>query len=161
MDIREFEKKYGKSIAKKVVDIIFRGDINEFTSDVLLLENFIKRRKGRVSVLFPDIKNLSKFIDVAEILNVLYLSKGYFSTIENNSDTFDSLKGKLEDGDVVLCAFDDSPEANVTFDMLQEYYPNVRFERMPIGLAIQTHKTDEETFAKIAYSLYNMYVKNQ
>lgn len=150
---KDFENKYNKSIAKYIVKMYYseeNNDIDEFLLDVKDYVNFLSNKKNSAYLVFPDPKDVSKFINYVYNFNILCIN-GYVSGIEKKTchDVL-SYFDNVNSGDVVICVFDASPEADVTFECISNhliYDRNCKVIRMPFGVsAFSPSKTDDYTF---------------
>lgn len=150
--IKDFESKYSKSIAKYIVKMYFSEDydVEEFITDVQDFVTLLSSKSSKTYLVFPDPKDISKFIDYIKDYNII-CTNGYVSGIEGK--TCDHILSRFEDvadGSTVICVFDGSPEADVTFECINghlTYDRNCKVVRMPFGVsAFSPSKTDEYTF---------------
>ncbi|MEM4484111.1 MAG: hypothetical protein QXS19_09355 [Candidatus Methanomethylicia archaeon] len=150
--IKDFESKYSKSIAKYIVKMYFSegSDIEEFITDIKDFVALLSHKNSNTYLVFPEPKDISKFIDYIKDYNII-CTNGYISGIEGKTcehvlSYFDGVR----DGSNVICVFDSSPEADVTFECVSSYLArerNCKVIRMPFGVsAFSPSKTDEYTF---------------
>ncbi len=144
----EFSQKYGKSLAKKVLELAYAGALDEFIEDLSNL-NFKAKEDAGKYVLVPTASDASELHTKHDHLNIVVLGglvtpyKGV--TLDMlNIEEIEKLEGEF------LVIFNDSPESSITISMLRERYPNKIFTEVPYGLsAVNPFKTDEYTQRRI------------
>ena len=144
----EFSQKYGKSLAKRVLELAYAGALDEFIEDLSNL-NFKAKEDAGKYVLVPTASDASELHTKHDHLNIIVLGglvtpyKGV--TLDMlNVEEIEKLDGEF------LVIFNDSPESSITINMLRERFPNKVFIEVTYGLsAVNPFKTDEYTQRRI------------
>ncbi|MEM5877356.1 MAG: hypothetical protein QXF12_00600 [Candidatus Aenigmatarchaeota archaeon] len=147
--VKNFEEKWGKSLTEKMISIKLSNRVDEFIDDLSNMPGFFDRN-NKTTIIVRDERTAAKLALVLEDeVNIAFLG-GYISSIENKGPN-DLNHSYLEEYDgKVLLFFEDSPEADITQDFLQERYPNVVFIRAPYGISVKSPvATDRETINKV------------
>jgi len=144
----EFSQKYGKSLAKRVLELAYTGALDEFIEDLRNL-SFKAREEAGKYVLVPTVSDAAELHTKHDHLNIVVLG-GLVTPYKAvtldmlNIEEIEKLEGEF------LIIFNDSPESSITISMLRERYPNKIFTEVTYGLsAVNPFKTDEYTQRRI------------
>lgn len=153
--ISDLQDKYGASLVRNCVKLYADGKLDDFVNDMLKIKEILSEN-SEIILVFPDSKSLSKFFSLGDSY-VLYNLGGYVSFIEKK--TLDDLNiaglEKLsENANKVVCVFDDSVEAQITYNELCARLKKVEVVMMPFGISARgPQSTDEYTFQSVLKSI--------
>ncbi|MCS7318069.1 MAG: hypothetical protein NZZ41_07190 [Candidatus Dojkabacteria bacterium] len=153
--ISELQDKYGSSIVRNCVKLFAEGKLDDFINDISQIKNILNSNQDYILV-FPDSKSLSKFYSLGDSF-VLYNLGGYVSLIENKKIddlNISDLENISKNAEKVVCVFDDSAEAQITFNELCSRLSWVQVVMMPFGVSARgPQSTDEYTFQSVLRSI--------
>lgn len=153
--ISDLQEKYGSSLVRNCVKLYADGKLDEFVDDVLKIKEILNSSSDYVLV-FPDSKSLSKFYSLGDSF-ILYNLGGYVSFVEKKSIDDLNVSGLEELSKKVskiICVFDDSAEAQITYNALCSRLKNVEVLMMPFGISAKgPQSTDEYTFNSVLRSI--------